>query len=144
MSRLVRRSRRDPAIRYTALGLVNDLPPKDRWREIRRCFDFVREEMRYVRDIAGTDTLHFAEQLLWQACGDCDDKSVLLCALLESIGLKTALKAVGFEPGQLTHVYPLVHFGRRGRETWIAMDATVNYPMGWQPKGIVCQLTIKN
>jgi len=144
MSRLVRRSRRDPVIRYTALGLVNDLAPKDRYGEICRLFDFVREEIRYVRDIAGCDTLHFAEQLLWQACGDCDDKSVLLCSLLESIGLKTALKAVGFKPGSLTHVYPLVHFGREGRETWIALDATVDCPMGWQPKGIVCQLTIKN
>ncbi len=134
MTELVRTGKKTPAIRSKAVALTQDLPQKDRIGEIRALFKFVQNSIRYVRDISEVETLHYAEQVLAQESGDCDDKSVLLAALLEAIGHPTRFLAVGFKPGELSHVF--VQAKVRSND-WLSLDTTEPYPMGWQPPGIV-------
>lgn len=144
MRELVQRGKCDPEIRQTALILTSDLPPKNRALEIRVLFEFVRDNIRFLHDPNDVEMLHWARRVLSQEAGDCDDKCILLCALLESIGYATAFRAVGFKPGELSHVYALVRF----REGWLPLDPSVEFAcVGWSPsrltKPVEC-MTVRN
>lgn len=122
------------SIRNKALALTQGLRQKDRIGEIRALFDYVQNNIRYVRDIREVETLQFPEQTMSQESGDCDDKSTLLASLLESIGHPTRFVAVGFKPGHYSHVFVDTRIGQNG---WLTLDTTEPHPMGWRPPGIV-------
>ncbi len=139
MKELVKAGRVNPTIRSKALALTDHIPQKDRMGEIRALFDFVQNEIRYVRDIHDVETLHYAEQVMAQASGDCDDKTVLLASLLETIGHPARFMAVGFKPGEFSHVIveTQIFSPRLRKNVWFPLDATEPYPMGWRPPNIV-------
>jgi hypothetical protein len=130
MRALVQHGKIDPWVRQTAMVLVQDLPPKNRALEIETLFEYVRDEVRYLPDPNDVEMLHWARRVLEQRAGDCDDKGVLLCSLLESIGYSTAFRAVGFKPGEFSHVYCMVKFG----PGWLPLDPSVESAVvGWSP-----------
>lgn len=133
MRDLARRGSRQMPIRQlavelttTGFGGVQGLPQQDFLGEARRLFQFVRDQIRYVRDIDGVETLHPAEWVLAQGAGDCDDKAILLSALLLSIGHTPRFAAVAFEPDQYSHVW--VQDWLDGR--WIDLEPTEVLPFG--------------
>lgn len=134
MAELVKAGKKNPAVRQRATNLTQDLKQKDRLGEIRALFDYVQNAIRYVRDIRNVETLHFPEQIMSQEYGDCDDKSVLLASLLESIGHPTRFVAVGFQPDKYSHVFVDTRLGPANK--WLSLDATEPHPMGWRPPGI--------
>jgi hypothetical protein len=115
-------------IRGLALSLVEFLPGKDQRGEIEVLFTFVRDKIRYVKDINGIETVSTPDQTLNYGQGDCDDKSVLLACLLESIGYPTVFKITGYSGHEYQHVYVAALLDNE----LIHMDATENYPMGWE------------
>lgn len=131
MSRLVEQGKKTPAVRSTALQLTRYLPQKDYRAEISALHAFVRDRIRYTRDIRNVETLHTAEQVLLQGQGDCDDKSILLASMLESIGHPTRFIAVAFKPGRFSHVLTEVRPGNSG--PWIALETTEPVGVGWRP-----------
>jgi transglutaminase-like putative cysteine protease len=134
---LARRYKRHPLILSTARDLVAGLAPKDWIGELRALFNFVRDRIRYVKDVRGLETLQTPPATLEVGQGDCDDKSTLLAALLESIGHPTRFVAAGFvQPGRYSHVYVESRAGSR----WIALDATMPHDAGWMPPGAVARL----
>ena len=127
-------------VRDLALQLVAGLAPKDYPAEVRRLHAWVRDAVRYVRDVRGVETLHTAARVIEQRQGDCDDKSLLLAALLESIGHRTRFVAVGFVRGHLSHVLPEVKLGR----TWLPLETIVpGARPGWLPPGIAERLIVE-
>lgn len=94
-------------------------------REAVRVHRFVRDFIRYTRDVRGVETLHTAPQILQQRQGDCDDKAVLIASMLESIGHETRFIAVGYG-GKFRHVYPEA----KVRGKWVGLEATENWPAG--------------
>lgn len=133
----VKRYKTDPAIRGLALKLIDGLPQKDHRGEIERLHAYVRDCIRYVRDVLEVETLQTPVKTLELKAGDCDDKSMLLAALLEAIGYPTRFVAVGFSPGRFSHVFPEV---RRGT-AWIALETTEYWPVGRRPPGIASKMT---
>jgi transglutaminase-like putative cysteine protease len=133
MRAMTRNGRKHPVVRLAAQSLVADLPAKDLGLEVRRIHAFVRDDIRYVRDIRGVETVHAPEVTLRLGSGDCDDKAVLAAALLESIGHRTRFMAVGFGPGQLSHVMPEVQLGPH----WVPLEVTEPVPPGWFPPGVI-------
>lgn len=130
MSLIVDRAKVTPAIRAKAVELCSGIPPKDYRAEAETLFLFVRDQVRYVRDVSSVETLHDPALILRTMAGDCDDKSMLLASLLESIGARTAFVACGPGPLRMVHVYVRVLV--RGK--WIGADATEPRPFGWEPK----------
>lgn len=129
----------DPSVRGLALELVRSLPPKDRLNEIRVLFEYVRDNIRYVHDIAGIETLQTPPATIELEAGDCDDKSTLLAALLASIGYRSRFIAVGYRgAGDYQHVY--VEADHDG--TWIPLDATMARPFGWRPRDAVARMVL--
>ena len=89
----------------TMLSLVNKVTPEVRnlavtlgkrfvagdFKQARRLYEYVRDEIAYVHDPAGIEEIQPPETTLKLGGGDCDDKSVLLAAMLKSIGFETCL-----------------------------------------------------
>lgn len=97
---------------------------------VRALFEFVRDRIRYVRDIQGVETLQTPIRTLEIRAGDCDDKSILLASLLASIGLTTRFVALGFNNGPYSHVLVEVRLGKK----WMPLDTIVDdKPPGWMP-----------
>lgn len=102
--------------------------------EVRALFMFVRDRVRYTRDPVGVELLQTPTRVLRERVGDCDDKSILLAALLRAVGhpARVAFRAIAanpFFPGQFSHVYVIARVGQRE----IPLDPTPpKARMGWE------------
>ena len=106
--------------------------PKDYGAELTCIHAFVRDHIRYVRDIDGMETLQTPIQTLNVLAGDCDDKAVLFCALAGAIGFPTRFAAVAIDDGPFSHVMAqaLLQDEFVNAET-ILTDPPVE--LGWEP-----------
>lgn len=130
MRRLVRQWRLNPELRKLAENIVAGVPEKDFHGEANALFLFVRDKIRYVQDATDAEILKAPDVLIETGQGDCDDKSVLLAALLESLGHPARFVAIGMDgPEDFTHVYVETKIG----SDWISLDPTEPVDMGWSP-----------
>ncbi len=130
MRLLTRDAKKTLPIRMKAVELVAALQQKDFAGEIRVIHSFVRDKIRYVKDVSGVELLHTPEKLLEIGQGDCDDKSMLVAALLESIGHQTRFVAISNAPNKYCHVYVETKYGN----SWVSVETTENVSLGWKPK----------
>lgn len=139
MRSLVHRYKVDPRVRGVALEVVRSLAPKD-WRgEVQSLFEYVRDRIRYVHDVAGVETIQTPPVTIDLEAGDCDDKSTLLSSLLAAIGYESRFVAVGYRaPNSYQHVYVEARLGNQ----WIPLDATVQRPFGWSPRPAVSRMVL--
>jgi hypothetical protein len=135
---LIRAGAKDFSVRQKAIDILLEkaVRPKDYLGEIKALFEWVQRHIRYTKDTYHVEVLHSARRMLELRAGDCDDMTILLGAMLESIGHPVRLIIIGPNPLRqdlFTHIYLEVF--HRGR--WIALDATMSYPMGWAPRTLV-------
>jgi hypothetical protein len=117
-------------IRQAAVSVIYLTPAKDELAEVNALYCNVRDHVRYVRDIAGVETIMTPDITLRAKVGDCDDQSVLLASLLESVGYPTRFIVSGYsDPKRLEHVYLQTFAGGQ----WIDLDPTESQYMGWAP-----------
>lgn len=133
MVKMARVGKRALPVRMAALEAVSDVPSKMYREEARAVQRWVRDRIRYVKDIRGIETLSDPETTLEVGQGDCDDKSTLVAAMLESLGHPTRFVAVAFRPGAFEHVYVETKVGK----DWLSVETTEPVEFGWNPKGIV-------
>ena len=143
MRELVRRFKMDLTIRNLAGRLTSGLRQKDFNGEIRLLHAYVRDSVRYLKDIHGVETVQTPLVTLNNGFGDCDDKATLLCALLESIGHPTRFWAVGFQ-GMFEYQHVLLETRSGNRMSWIALETTEPVPAGWRPKKVIASMRIVN
>jgi transglutaminase-like putative cysteine protease len=142
---LIRGGAKDFCVRQQAIAIFRQaqVRPKDRFGEVAALFHWVRRNVRYTRDIYRVELLHTARRMLELRAGDCDDMTILLGAMLMATGHPVRLVLVGFRPNKpnaYSHIYPEVNV--RGR--WLALDATMNRPLGWAPPALwkcTCEIT---
>lgn len=133
MEAFTRKYKSAPLIRELALSLTQNLPQKDWAGEASAILKFVQDQIRYVMDVAGVETLQSPIQTLRLASGDCDDKSVLAATLLQAINHPVKFVAVGREKGRYTHVFPQTKIGQK----WLTMETTeIGWPLGKTPSPI--------
>lgn len=99
---------RSPKIRAAAIDIVRaaHVPEKDYYGEIVAVHEWIKKNIRYVRDPVNQETLSHPEETLFNSqAGDCDDMVVLESALLGAIGIKSHPVVVGMQPGMYSHVY---------------------------------------
>jgi transglutaminase-like putative cysteine protease len=138
MRQLINAYKTDLEIRTTAANVVFLTPEKDDLSEIEAVFNYVRDHIRYLKDVNMVETLTTPDRTLQLGYGDCDDQVVLLASLLESIGYPTRLVIAGYaDPGIYEHVYLQVC----GQNQWIDLDPTEHYPMGFAPPDPVAYWT---
>lgn len=140
MRGLVRKYKTALPIRNLAVHATQSVAPKD-WRgEIQAVQDWVKNNIRYVKDVTDVETLHTPETLLQIRAGDCDDQATLTASLLESIGHPTGFVAIGFAPNEFDHVYAITRLG----ESWLSVETTEPVAIGWRPEGVVSRMVVFN
>lgn len=137
MAQLARDWRHRPEVTETARAIVGAVPEKNHVLEMMTLFEWVRDRIRYTMDSNAVERLQTPDYTLRVRQGDCDDKSILLAALLESIGIPARFVAVGFAPDQFEHVYVEA---APGFDEWIALDSTERVPAGWAPPDPVTRM----
>jgi len=80
------------------------------FKQARKIFDFVRDEIQYIYDPMGLEEIQSPETTLKLRAGDCEDQSILLSSLLSAIGFESALIfADTNNDGVPDHVYSAVY-----------------------------------
>jgi len=138
---LIRAGAKDFYVRQKAIDILLEkgVKPKDYLGEIKALFEWVQCNVRYTKDPFRVEVLHSARRMLELRAGDCDDMTILLSAMLESIGHPVRLVIVGpdaLRPRLFSHIYLEVFL--KGR--WIPLDPTMPHPMGWAPRPLVKQV----
>jgi len=133
----LRHAKHSPIIRMAAAKVIlqNNCKPKDYLCEYEALHEFTRDKIRWTRDARRHETLQWPARTLAMGIGDCDDKSMLLAAMLLHVGFPgVAFKAIGANPAvpdQFTHVYVIADPTGKGK--WIAADPTVSgAKLGWE------------
>lgn len=134
MAQLVRTGKTDMAVRDLAGEIVQSLPSKDYIGEVEAVWQWVRDNIRYLRDVQGVETVATPARTLQSRRGDCDDQSVLIGALLSSIGHKIRFAALAFTPHRYSHVFAETMIGKGRARRWLALETTENKPFGWYPQ----------
>lgn len=140
MRRIARDFKKSPVIRRLALKLVENNHQKDFVNEVKSIHEFVRDNIRYVKDINGVETVQTPIKTLEFKQGDCDDKSTLAASLLESIGHPTRFVAVGFHPGKYAHVYVETKIGTK----WVPVETTEPWPLGRTISNPLLKMVVHN
>lgn len=123
----------------TEIYFMYQVPPRKYMREIKALHAFVRDHIRYVKDPVGVEMVQTPERTLEKGTGDCDDKSTLLAALLESTGHPARFTVVAFNGNPFSHV--LVE--AKARERWIPAETIIQKPLGWFPSGVTDKYSLK-
>jgi len=132
MGKLVKQYKTVPVIRELALKITGRVPGKSWPGEAAAVQDWVRDNVRYVRDVAGVETLQSPVQTLRLKQGDCDDHSTLTASLLAAIGHPTRFIAFGFSKGHYAHVLTQTKVGSK----WLPLETTENWAFGEIPKDV--------
>lgn len=112
--------------------------PKDYRGELTCLHAFVRDHVRYVRDVEGVETLQTPVQTLNVLAGDCDDKSMLFAALAGAIGFQTRFAAIGVRDQDFSHVMAQALL-ERPDPVYINAETILTDPpveLGWEPPDV--------
>jgi hypothetical protein len=124
---------RSTKIRALAINILTAarVPEKNYTAEMVAIHNWVRDNIRYTRDVAGQETLLHPEELAFNSkAGDCDDKSMLEVALLGAVGITTRFITIGLTPYNYSHVY--LEANPTGNQ-WIPLDPIMKgKPAGWE------------
>lgn len=132
MRQLINEYKKQVEIIDTAIQVVFLVPEKDEMSEIDALFNFVRDNIRYTRDVHGVETLANPAITLQRKVGDCDDKTTLFATLAEAIGYPTQLVMAGYYGSRdFEHVYCRVLTS----QGWLDADTTEKFPLGFAPPG---------
>lgn len=147
---MIDKGRVHPKVREIAVKIVSRfcgdshcIKERDYYNEAKAIFDWVRKYIRYVHDVRGIDTFQHPARTIEFGGGDCDDYTILLASLYLSLGYPVKLKVVQtIKNDDYDHIYLLVGIPPVGKDDgkreWIAADASVNKPFGWEvPKSFI-------
>lgn len=139
MVQLVRKYKSDLTVIRTARELTRNCPERNTHCIVDTLQRTVRDRIRYVMDPRELEMVQTPPETLRIATGDCDDKSVLLAALLESMGYSTGFCALGFRGEPFSHVIALVRFG----QGWCPLETILpGVTMGWRPPDATSRLAV--
>jgi hypothetical protein len=98
---------RNPAVNLKASHLVRGTGD-DELLKTERIFAFVSREIEYISDpLDGIEYPKAATHTLAAGSGDCEDQTLLLCSLLETVGVKSYMVFTD------EHVFAVVQFQKR-------------------------------
>ena len=103
VGRLIRDGAGDFYVRQKAIDilLARGVAPKDYLGEINALFQWVQRHVRYTKDPFQIEVLHSARRMLELRAGDCDDMTIVLGALIKSVGHQVRIVLTGPDPDHL-------------------------------------------
>ena len=127
--------KREPVIRQLVGKIVSGIDEKDYEGELTAIFNWVKSNIRYTRDPHNVELFQKAKRILELGLADCDCLSILIGSMVQSIGYPVKLRVIGVSSKEAEHIYPLAGVPPTESDTtleWVAMDASVDQPIGWQ------------
>jgi len=120
---LIYQGSKDELVNGKALEILSSARIRD-WdfaAQRRAIFHWFVKNIRFVRDVAGVETLRTARETLERGWGDCDCQTILMGAMLATIGNHVRITTVETEPGnpEFSHVF-LEVLESNGR--WVPVD----------------------
>lgn len=118
------------ALRPLAEMICSGLEPGDYNSEILAIYCWVRQNIRYARDIHDVEYVKAPARLLETRQGDCDDIACLLASLCMAMGNECRFLVVGFVPNTPSHVFcqvavrgrPSMDGHTSGEKLWVTID----------------------
>ncbi len=147
MRRVAHARKSHPLVRQLALNILewHKVPSQDYVEEAKAIGKYVKDKVRYVRDIAGMEQLHDPITMIDQiqrgvAQGDCDDVSLLIATLLLSVGHRPVFRVVKYKKENPTfnHIY-VVSYEKNwgGKPQRVVLDAILKRsPIGTEVKHV--------
>ena len=128
MADLVNASLKRPTIRLLThrILLKSNLSSRDETAVVRAVYNWVKKNIRYVKDPIGVETIQSPEITLRVRAGDCDDHAVLVSAMLKSVGIPVRYSVIGKSRDQFSHINLESFVSNR----WTPTDTTIAGPMG--------------
>jgi Transglutaminase-like superfamily len=128
-----------PLVRQNAVCIVHGIDSHDKPAQMAAVLEWVKKNVDFRGEYK--ELLQTPVVTLQLGAGDCDDHSMLIAALLKSLGFTTRFNTVAADaedPTQFSHVFCEV-FDPTTQE-WTALDSTVSgsYP-GWRPTKVYRQ-----
>ena len=135
LRRLMHEGMADPSVRRLAEEAISTNP---QCNEIQAIHMFVREKFAYAPDPVDSELfIHprlMAEDYYSERpprSGDCDDHSLLVSAMLGSIGFQSRVVIADTDKDmQWDHAYAQCYSDILDR--WINVDTTSEFPLGWE------------
>ena len=121
MKEAVLRGKDDMAVRDLAIKIIRSHKLDGRqYYEVASAIQFwVMTNVTYVPDIVGTEVFQEARVTIEKKAGDCDDQSILVCALLMSVGIPARIilmsQSANFNAStsKFTHVFGVAILGAK-------------------------------
>lgn len=129
MAKLARAGSKSYAVIQRATSITRGCEAKDLACRIKSIHAYVRDGIQYQLDPVDLEMVQSPEVTMQRAAGDCDDQSVLVAALLMSLGIQARFIAIGFTPNVYEHVYTEAKCGT----VWIPLETTERVEAGWNP-----------
>lgn len=130
MREMVNQARIDPRVMTAAHSIIYLQRERDEVAEAKSLYEYVRDHVRYVRDVFGLETLAYPATTLQRLIGDCDDQTTLLCALAEASGYATRLVMAAYHSHEWEHVYCQIF---ANGQWWNADPIERGGYFGWAP-----------
>jgi hypothetical protein len=135
----------DERIHQIVGKILKGVPSRDELSEIKAMFDFVRENVRYTKDVRNVETFRKPYRTIQLGYGDCDDLTMLLACLLKMIGFHCFFKVIGLQANEFQHIYLLVIYPQDSPSNVIPLDPSRPEDMGWElPKELVKNVKVYN
>ena len=134
MSDIAREYSKHPTVIRLARAIVHSCPVKDFACEARALFEWVRDNIRWTRDVYGVETLATPVRTLEMKAGDCDDLSTLLASLYLAVGFPVRYVVIANlpqHPQSFSHVFVQVDI--TGEGDWVSADPSLpTASFGWE------------
>lgn len=132
--------KRDPQIRKIAgqvltgkIAGIEAVAARDWWGEAKALFEYTRQKIRYTLDIANVELYQRPSRSLSQGIGDCDDQTIFLGSILQSVGFPIAIKVIGLKGSKVfQHVFLLVGLPPSDPKQWRPLDPSRPEDAGWE------------
>lgn len=109
---LANQFKKDIRLRELAGDIVR--PYRKNVDKIEAVFDWIKANVKYVRDIEGIETIHTPYKILRQGYGDCDDLATISATLLKAVGYKVFYVVTSNRPDKkFNHIFLIVTDGRQ-------------------------------
>ncbi len=136
----IRKGREHPKVRALATQILSKkcgdawcVAEKSWTAEVKAIFAAVRDQIRYTRDFAHKDLYQHPLRAWAARSADCDDFTIVLASLLQSVGYPVHLRVVRTKDApDWNHIYLTVGVPPTAPRQWLPLDASVDQPAGWE------------
>lgn len=133
LRRVVTEARMKPQIRAKAMSIIQNAgcPSRDKKCQAIAIGQWVQDNVYYVHELP--ERFQTPEETLRTLSGDCDDSTVLIACLLETIGIQSQLVCMKIGMNW-SHIFPVAIM--EPSRKWLPLDSTMSTPISEVPNPV--------